>query len=184
MHSWCVFARVLLCSIAVATALPQGTAVQPAPRTVAALDFQQFAGTYYEIARFPNAFQKQCATDVTAAYAIRTDGRLDVLNRCRKKDGTTVVTHAVARRPGGGRLEVRLGRARLSLLPRRWVDSWVLAVGPEYGHAVIGDARRDHLWILSRLPRMPDLAYHQALEVAKSNGYEVSRLVKTPQGQE
>jgi apolipoprotein D and lipocalin family protein len=177
---------VLVCSIAIAAALPRGNGLQPASGTFAALDLEQYAGTYYEIARLPNAVQKQCATDVTATYAVRTDGRVDVLNRCRKKDGTTVVTRGVARRAGGeasgARLEVRSGRAWL-FVPRRWVEYWVLAVGRDYTYAVVGGPRRNHLRILSRLPQMPDLAYRQALEVAKSNGYDVSRLVKTPQEQ-
>jgi apolipoprotein D and lipocalin family protein len=178
-------ARLLVCAIAIAAALPQGTAPQPPPRTVPALDPRLYAGTYFEIARFPNRFQKQCAGDVTATYAVRGDGRLDVVNRCRKEDGTITEARGVARRAAGdassAKLEVRFAPAWLSLVTRVWGSYWVLAVGPHYSYAVVGDPQRKYLWILSRLPRMPPLAYQQALEVALSNGYDVSRLVKTPQ---
>jgi apolipoprotein D and lipocalin family protein len=176
--------RPLVCAIVVFAALPQGSGPQTAPHTVATVDLQQYAGTYYEIARFPNDFQKQCVADVTATYTVRPDGRLDVFNRCRKADGTIADAHGVARRAGGdtsnARLEVRFAPAWRSLLPGVWGAYWILAIGPEYSYAVIGDPQRNCLWILSRLPQMPDVAYRQAIEVAKSNEYDVERLVKTP----
>jgi apolipoprotein D and lipocalin family protein len=179
-------ARSLLCWVALAAVLPQGTASVPPPRTAPSLDPRLYAGTYYEIARFPNPFQKQCAGDVTATYAVRGDGRLDVVNRCRKEDGTVTEARGVARRAAGdatnAKLEVRFAPAWLSLITRVWGSYWVLAVGPQYSYAVVGDPQRNYLWILSRLRQMPPLAYQQALEIARSNGYDVSRLVRTPQG--
>ena len=56
------------------------------------------------------------------------------------------------------------------------------ASGPRHSYAVVGDPSRTYLWILSRTPVMPELAYRQAVEIAASNGYDISRLVKTPQG--
>ena len=69
-------------------AMSSGQASPMAPRTVESVDLQRYVGTYYEIARFPNRFQKQCVGEVTATYVVRTDGRIDVINRCRTGDGT------------------------------------------------------------------------------------------------
>jgi len=77
---------------------------------------------------------------------------------------------------------VRFAPAVLSFLPLVWGDYWILGLGPEYSFAVIGDPSRTYLWILSRTPVMPELAYRQAVEIAASNGFDVSRLVKTLQG--
>lgn len=52
------------------------------------VDLSRYAGLWYEVARLPNRFQDDCAGDVTAMYTQRSDGRIDVVNRCRKADGT------------------------------------------------------------------------------------------------
>ena len=156
------------------------------PRTVESVDLRAYAGTYYEIARFPNRFQTQCAGDVTATYALRADGRIDVINRCRTSAGTMTEARGIAKRAdqdaSGAKLKVRFAPAILSFIPSVWGDYWILGLGPEYSFAVIGDPSRTYLWILSRTPVMPELAYRQAVEIAASNGFDVSRLVKTLQG--
>lgn len=156
------------------------------PRTVESVDLRAYMGTYYEIARFPNRFQTRCAGDVTATYVLREDGRVDVINRCRTSAGTMTEARGIAKRAdqdaSGAKLKVRFAPAILSFIPSVWGDYWILGLGPEYSYAVIGDPSRAYLWILSRTPAMPELAYRQAVEIAASNGFDVSRLVKTPQG--
>ncbi|MEO7276020.1 MAG: lipocalin family protein [Vicinamibacterales bacterium] len=169
--------------LAMASSQPSST---PAPRTVERVDLRAYAGTYYEIARFPNRFQKQCLGEVTATYVLRTDGRVDVINRCRTAAGTMTEARGIAKRAGqdqsNAKLKVRFAPAFLSLIPKVWGDYWILGVGPAYSYAVIGDPSRTYLWILSRTPVMPDLSYRQALEIAAGNGFDTARLTKTPQG--
>lgn len=159
--------------------------IQAPPRTVDQVDFARYAGTWYEIARFPNRFQRRCAGDVTATYEPRPDGRLDVINRCRLADRSWDEARGVARRAGGdssnARLEVRFAPAILSLLPQVWGDYWILGLGPEYGYAVVGSPDREYLWILARTPQMPELAWRQAVAIATARGYDVSRLERTAQ---
>lgn len=180
MHEALVAVAILVTSVL------QATPSVAAPQTVPSVDLARYAGTYYEIARFPNRFQTQCAANVTATYAVRPDGRIDVVNRCRKADGTEAVARGVAKRagqdPSNARLKVRFAPAILSFLPQVWGDYWILGLAPDYSYSVVGDPGREYLWILSRLPRMPPAAYRQALEIAKANGFDVSRLVATPQG--
>ena len=54
----------------------------PALETVAHVDLGRYLGTWYEIASFPQSFQRGC-TGTTATYTLRDDGELDVMNRCR-----------------------------------------------------------------------------------------------------
>ena len=180
--------RLTLAGLAITFVVGQTALLRTPPRPVASVDLAKYAGTYYEIARFPNRFQKQCTGNVTATYATREDGRVEVINRCRREDGTTQEARGVARRAendtSNARLRVRFAPAWLSFLPKVWGDYWILGTGPEYSYAVVGSPTGEYLWILSRLPRMPDLAYQQAIEIATSNGYDVSQLVKTPQGLE
>lgn len=172
--------RTFVVALALAAAQPDA-----APRTVEQVDLERYMGTYYEIARFPNRFQKQCAGDVTATYALRPDGRIDVTNRCRLADGSMDEARGVARRAGkdtsNARLEVRFAPAFLSLLPQVWGDYWILGLGPDYSYAVVGSPDRDYLWVLSRTPQLNDDVYRQAVAIAESNGYDVQRLERTAQ---
>ena len=56
-------------------------ASQPAAplRVVQEVDLQRYAGTWYEIARLPNRFQRACVSDVTATYALQPDNRIAVI---------------------------------------------------------------------------------------------------------
>src|SRR5881398_2184905 len=109
---------------AFAAAAPEDTPLTP----IASLDVNRYLGTWYEIAKFPNRFQKQCASNTTADYGLREDGRSRVVNRCRKADGSEDVIEGVARQndgPTSPKLGVRFAPAYLSFLDIVWGDYWV-----------------------------------------------------------
>ena len=54
---------------------------------VPSVDLARYAGQWYEIARLPNRFEKNCVSSVTATYTLRDDGKIDVVNRCKKASG-------------------------------------------------------------------------------------------------
>lgn len=155
---------------------------QAPPRTVSSVDLQKYVGRWYEIARFPNRFQKQCAGDVVVDYASRPDGRIDVVNRCRKTDGSTIEAAGVARRAGAdtsnAKLEVRFAPAWLSFLPV-WGDYWILDLAGDYTWAIVGDRDREYLWFLSRTPTVQDERFEAMKRSAEAQGFDVSRLLKT-----
>ena len=156
----------------------------PPLRVVESVDLKRYAGRWYEIARLPNKFQNGCAGDVIARYALRDDGRVDVLNQCRQADGTVRESRGIARKAGGtsnARLEVRFGPAFFSFLSVVWGDYWIIGLGPDYTWTVVGAPNREYLWILSRSPMMSASSYELALEIAKGNGFDVNRLVKSEQ---
>src|SRR5919112_3421004 len=66
-------------------------------RVVPSVDLPRYAGLWYEVARLPNRFEEKCAGDVTAEYTPRDDGRITVVNRCRKRDGQMTEAEGVAR---------------------------------------------------------------------------------------
>ena len=47
---------------------------------VPSVDLKRYQGKWYEIARLPNRFQKKCASDVSATYALKDGGNVEVLN--------------------------------------------------------------------------------------------------------
>ncbi len=150
-------------------------------RTVDKVDLTRYVGEWFEIARFPNRFQRQCLGDVRATYATRPDGRLDVINRCRTGTGATEA-RGVARVVDvatSARLKVRFAPAFLSFLPAVWGDYWVLGLAPDYSWATVGTPDRKYLWILGRTASLGTESYASALDAATSNGFDVSRLVRT-----
>jgi apolipoprotein D and lipocalin family protein len=152
-------------------------------RVVESVDLARYAGKWYEIARLPNKFQARCVGEVVARYSVRPDRRLDVINQCRESDGELVEARGIARKGSSKSdaiLQVRFAPALLSFLPMVWGDYWIIGLGPDYTWAVVGEPGRQYLWILSRSPRMTESSYGQALEIAAGNGFDVSRVVKTP----
>ncbi len=152
--------------------------------TVPSVDLDRYAGDWFEIARFPNRFQKKCAGDVKASYARRPDGRIDVTNSCRTEDGSITAAKGVARVEDAAtrsKLKVRFVPAALSFLPFVWGDYWVIGLDEDYRWAVVGSPDRSYLWVLSRTPQMASALYDQAIECARANGFDVSRLERTKQ---
>jgi apolipoprotein D and lipocalin family protein len=163
-------------------------AAQPrAPlRVVTDVDYQRYAGTWYEIARLPNRFQRACAGDVTATYALAANGRITVTNRCREADGAVREASGVARRVDGqlpSILEVRFAPAFLSFLPMVWGDYQIIELGPDYDHVVIGTSSRSYLWILARRPEMDPALYQRLLDRARDEGFDVSAVITTAHSQ-
>jgi apolipoprotein D and lipocalin family protein len=50
---------------------------------VGEVDLEKYSGTWYEIARLPNSFEKGLKC-VTATYRLREDGKIEVINRGHK----------------------------------------------------------------------------------------------------
>ncbi len=151
----------------------------PPLRPVAQVDLQRYAaGTWYEIAAFPQRFQRGC-TGSTATYALKEGGEVEVINRCRDKtlDGPLREARGRARvvdPASNARLEVSFFRPF-------WGDYWIIDLDAGYQWAVVGHPGRDYLWILARAPALQDATYQGILERLRAQGYDTSRLVRTLQ---
>lgn len=151
---------------------------------VESVDLERYQGRWYEIARLPNRFQEQCRGDVTADYTLREDGRVDVENRCRTKDGDLESAKGVARRPDPdrpGALEVRFAPSWLSWLPMVWGDYQIMSLDEDYRWALVGSPSREYLWILARKPVMEEARVRSLLDEAGSQGFPVEEVRRTPQ---
>lgn len=164
--------RPVLFALGLVSAIVREAAAQP-PATVDHVDLQRYAGRWYEIARVPNRFQKQCAGDVTAEYELREDGRLDVVNRCTTRDGGLDEARGIAK------IEDRSSNARLKVSFVRflgisvfWGDYWILDLGDDYEYAVVGSPSRKYGWILSRTPTLDWRTLEGILNRLVQQGYE------------
>ncbi len=151
---------------------------------VKTLDIDRYAGRWFEIAKYPNKFQKQCISGTTATYTKKPNGKIEVLNECTKADGTRSSAKAegkIADKSNNAKLKVRFAPGFTSFLQFVWANYWVIDLGADYEYAVVGEPKRDYLWILSRKPEMNDAEYQAIVSRIREMGYDPQRLVKTPQ---
>ena len=177
--------KKLLCVSLLGVLLPAGAA-EPLPplAPIAALDVPRYMGDWYEIAKYPNSFQRKCAGFTKASYKLLDGGRVQVTNSCRQNDGATEVATGLARQLGASdspRLEVRFAPAWLSFLPFVWGDYWVIDLDNEYQLAAVSEPKREYLWILSRTPTVDPLTYGALLQRLRHRGFDLDRLEKTRQ---
>lgn len=153
-------------------------------KTIAALDVPRYLGTWYEIAKFPNWFQKKCVSNTRAVYTAKPDGNLRVLNSCKTAKGETSEAEGLARQIGAKdspKLEVRFAPEWLSFLPLVWGDYWVIDLDPQYQVAAVSDPRREYLWVLSRTPQLDPKVYADLLQRLTQQQFDIQKLELTSQ---
>jgi apolipoprotein D and lipocalin family protein len=155
----------------------QGTA---APLDVVpAVDLNRYMGKWYEIARLPNRFQRDCASDISAEYTLRPDGRIAVKNQCRTADGRLKTAKGTAKPASKKGPNTKL---RVTFFWPFYGDYWIIDLDPEYRWAVVGEPDRKYLWILAREPDMEESLYRSIVARALTKGYELNEIVKTKHG--
>lgn len=163
-----IFAAVLLISMPAA-------AQKTRPVTVASVDLQKYAGTWYEIARFENKYQSKCVGNTSFVYTAKPDGDLSVVNQCVGKDGMTVTFKGE---------EIVTDNASKAKMKGIWGDYWIIDLDPKYQYAAVSDAKGKNLWILGRAPQMSDTVYQGILRRIETMGFNPGKLSKTPQNVE
>ncbi len=153
-------------------------------QTVKSVDLDRYAGQWFEIARYPNKFQKKCVGNTTATYKKLENGRIEVLNECLKENGDVQKAKGEAKvvdESSNTKLKVRFAPGFLSFLSFVWGDYWVIDLDEDYKYAVVGDPARDYLWILSRTPELETAVYQDILRRIEVKGFKPNKLIETPQ---
>ena len=168
-----------------AYAQPAAVPAQPGPlMTIAKLDVPRYMGTWYEIAKYPNWFQKKCVANTRAQYSLLPNGTVQVVNRCRKENGEFDQAIGEARQIGAAtspKLQVRFAPAWLSWLPQVWGNYWVIDLNETYQLVAVSEPTREYLWVLSRTPEVSAEAYDALLMRLKAQGLSLERLERTKQ---
>jgi apolipoprotein D and lipocalin family protein len=159
----------------VSSCASSGPAAAPL-EVVPQVDLGRYLGTWYEIASFPQRFQKGC-TDSRAEYRLRDDGDIEVLNSCLK-DGKVDTARGkawVVDTTTNAKLKVSF------FWPFRG-DYWIIELGKDYDYAVVSAPSMQYLWILSRTPTMEEPRYLEIVGRLKDKGFDIAKLNRTPQG--
>lgn len=142
---------------------------------VSYVDLDRYIGVWYEVARYPNSFQKYC-TRSKATYTLSEDGNIDVLNECYTVHGKNKSAHGkawVVDKDTNAKLKV-------SFFWPFSGDYWILFLEPNYEYVVVGDAKKEYLWVLSRSPSIEmNLYQNTILKIIEEKGYDRNRVVFT-----
>jgi len=152
--------------------------------TQAGVDLNKYAGTWYEQARLPNRFQKDCAGDVRADYKLKVDNTISVTNQCRAKDGGTKVAEGEGRLSKAAdpldpaKLEVRFAPRWTSWLPMVWGNYWIIKIEGDYQYSLVGTPDREYLWVLSRDRHADGAVVDELLDYAGTLGFPLAEIKK------
>ena len=154
----------------------------PELATVASVDLSRYMGTWYEIARLPMRHEPEDATDITATYALKDNGKVEVCNRMRRRgEVEEALGEASAIDDSGSRLEVSFLPEGLRWIPFTRGDYWIIGLEPDYSVALVGSPDRKYLWLLARTPRIPPATREHYLGIARVQGFDLAPLIDTPQ---
>lgn len=160
---------VILLSTGCSVFFQQGKVLNPSvPEPAKSVDLQRYLGRWYEIARYEAPFQYDCEA-VTADYSQRPDGRILVLNSCKRKgpQGPTdsAEGHAIVQNGSGN------AKLRVSFFWPFYGDYWVLDRGEAYEWAIVGEPSGRYLWLLFRDPHPPEDIVQSVKTRAAQMGY-------------
>jgi apolipoprotein D and lipocalin family protein len=152
----------------------------PPPETVDSVDLESYAGLWYEFARYDTIFDED-AEQVTAEYTLNDDGTVKVVNRGVRPDGNPTFIEGTARvldPETNAKLGVTFDREDLAGIEFNY---WIIELDEDYEWAVVSEATRYVLYILSRTPTLDDAVYEDILYRIVKKGFEADKVQLTPQ---
>lgn len=147
-------------------------------QTVPYVDLNKYAGKWYEIASYPQRFQKGCHC-TTAEYTLSDKGYVIVENRCNRDSVNGKQSYI----KGKAFVEKNSGNAKLKaqfFWPFKG-KYWIIDLADDYSYAVVSHPNKKYLWILSRTSKMDGTIYQQIISRLKERGFDLSRLQTTVQ---
>jgi apolipoprotein D and lipocalin family protein len=178
--------RSILCAALVALAATAHA--EPAPlAALPTLNIPSYMGTWYQVAWYPNRFQKQCVADTTATYRRIAEG-VEVTNRCRNAEGKIESIVGLAR-PAGSEIRgdaLRPAQLEVSFLPSwlRWLpiwgSYWVIQLAEDGRYAVVSEPTREYLWVLSRTPSLAPADESAIRSRLTQQGFDLARWQTHP----
>ena len=139
---------------------------------------ESYLGTWFEIARLPMHFERNCLAPITATYEV-DHGGLKVINRCKLSNGEFTISEGRAVFAG----ESDVGKLKVSFVPSwlRWThigtgDYWVLYTDYK-NFALVGSPDKKYLWVLARKENNTPIEIQKLIDIAKKGGYPVKDLI-------
>ena len=138
---------------------------------VTGFDATRYMGTWYEIARLPNRFEKGM-TEVSATYSPRPDGGIAVVNS-GLKDGVRKTVTGVAY-PAGKKGE---GLLKVSFFRPFYGAYRIIKLAPDYRYSVVTGSDPSYLWILARERELSERELDEIMTFLRARDFAVERLL-------
>lgn len=148
----------------------------PELEVVKNFEINQYMGKWYEVARLPQYFEKNCV-GVTAEYSLNSSGKVDVKNTCRKVscEGQVSESKGAARVVDPKEPSV----LKVSFFWPFEGDYRVLELPADYSYAVVGSNDRTYFWILSRTPILSPKLIQEILGRFQLKGFDFNHVIMT-----
>lgn len=142
------------------------------------IEITKYLGTWYEIARYPNWFEKDLV-GVTATYTLKEDNHIEVLNQGYVKilNGKRKQIIGDAWIPN----KEKTGSLKVSFFKPFSAGYYIVAIDQDYQYALVLSDSPNYLWILSRKPVLDEAIYNKLIALAKDLGVDVSQVIKVLQ---
>jgi apolipoprotein D and lipocalin family protein len=114
------------------------------------VDLERYSGLWYQVARYPNSFQRKECRLSTARYTLREDGRVEVRNDCWEDQvgGERNQTVGAVARP----VDETNSWLRVRFFRIFGADYLIIDLDTDYRWAVVTTPDKKLLWILAREP--------------------------------
>jgi len=174
-----MFRACVVCCLAMLTVLgcagkpPEGVDV------VTGFELDRYLGTWYEIARLDHSFERGLS-EVTAEYALRADGSVNVLNRgydaargqWRKTEGRAIFAG-----------DSSVGSLLVSFFGPFYGGYHIIALDKEdYTWAMVAGPTRNFLWLLARSPELEEEVFEELVAQARELDFPVEELIVVEHG--
>ena len=145
--------------------------------TVNNVDLDRFMGDWFVIASIPTFIEKD-AFNALESYQRNADGTVATTFTFNKGgfDGKLKTYH-----PKGFVVEGS-GNAvwKMQFVWPFKAEYRIIYLTEDYGQTVIGRSKRDYVWIMARVPSIPEDDYNRILTFLKDQGYNLDNLRKVP----
>jgi apolipoprotein D and lipocalin family protein len=143
-------------------------------KAVSGFQAERYLGKWYEIARLDHSFERGMSR-VTAEYAARGDGGIDVLNRGyladEKKWKEARGKAYFVESPGVGHLKVSFFGPFYGAYGIFELDA------QNYQYALISGPDKSYLWLLARSPGLDAATQQRLVERAAALGFDTGQLI-------
>lgn len=137
--------------------------------TINSLNLERYLGEWYEIARFDHIFERGM-TKTKAFYALREDGKIDVINS-GMKNGEEKISK------GKAKTTEKPALLKVSFFGPFYSDYRIMFLDEDYQYVLVGGSSEKYLWILARQPQLNQEVKVAILAEATNRGYDVSKLI-------
>ena len=112
--------------------------------TVPYVDLQKYSGTWFELARNNNWFEKTNDYNITATYLINENGTIKVINRCMR-EGKVIINEGNARS-----IDETNSKLKVSFFLGIEGDYQIVYLDNNYSFAIVASPSSHNFWLLSR----------------------------------